>query len=140
MPVVSVSEGTFRVEIEVAKHHRLTADESERLGGTDAGPDPFDLLMASLGACTAIAVVDAAKDRGITVDRVAVSVTQKPSKLCTRPGDPELQIVELRRSMEIDGAMSAEDREWLYARGADCPISRTLASGVRIVTTQTELA
>jgi putative redox protein len=34
--------------------HALTADEPERNGGADAGPAPFDLLLASLGACTAM--------------------------------------------------------------------------------------
>ena len=34
--------------------HALTADEPERNGGADVGPAPFDLLLASLGACTAM--------------------------------------------------------------------------------------
>ena len=34
--------------------HELTADEPPRNGGADVGPAPFDLLLASLGACTAM--------------------------------------------------------------------------------------
>jgi putative redox protein len=32
----------------------LTADEPVERGGGDAGPAPYELLLASLGACTAI--------------------------------------------------------------------------------------
>jgi len=37
-----------------ASGHAITADEPEKLGGANAGPAPYDLLLASLGACTAI--------------------------------------------------------------------------------------
>src|SRR6266545_1956770 len=94
--VMSVSTGTFRVEVETGAH-RLVADELERLGGTDQGPDPVDLLAASLGSCTAIVVVDAARERALALDRVEVRVSPKFNKVAGRPGDEELALVELRR-------------------------------------------
>jgi uncharacterized OsmC-like protein len=39
----------FTQEITVGRH-RLTADEPLSSGGTDRGPDPYDLLLAALGA------------------------------------------------------------------------------------------
>jgi uncharacterized OsmC-like protein len=131
--VVSVSNGTFRVEATTGRH-RLTIDEGERLGGSDSGPDPFELIAASLGACTAIVLVDAARERDLRVERVEVRVTPKFNKLCKRPGDPQLQLVELRRLIDIRADLGSEDLEWLYARGSDCPVSRAIAGGVVITT------
>src|SRR5918911_4879773 len=37
-----------------AGHHRWTSDEPATRGGTDTGPNPSALLLAALGACTAI--------------------------------------------------------------------------------------
>lgn len=134
MSVVCTAEGTsFRVEV-AAGRHALVADEPHGLGGTDLGPDPFDLVMAALGACTAITIADAARERGLPLERVRVTVTAKPNRLAARPGDPELRIQELRRAIRIDGELSPEDRAWLVARGEDCAVGRSLAAGIRMVT------
>jgi uncharacterized OsmC-like protein len=39
----------FAQEITVGRH-RLSSDEPTTAGGTDTGPDPYDLLLAALGA------------------------------------------------------------------------------------------
>ena len=40
-----------------AGNHNVGADEPEALGGMNTGPpDPFELLLAGLGACTAMTI------------------------------------------------------------------------------------
>lgn len=48
-----IGKDRYRTQIEVGGH-AITADEPAALGGQGAGPAPYDLLLASLGACTAI--------------------------------------------------------------------------------------
>ncbi len=134
MAVECASEGTsFRVEVRVGRH-ALVVDEPERLGGTDAGPDPFDLIMAALGTCTAITIADAARGRGLPLRGVRVTVSAKTSRPASRPGDPELVLRELRRAVEIEGDLSPEDRAWLAERGSDCAVYRSLVAGIPIRT------
>ncbi|MBA4110342.1 MAG: osmotically inducible protein C [Leptothrix sp. (in: Bacteria)] len=51
--VARIGRDQYSTRIEVGGH-ALVSDEPQALGGANAGPAPYDLLLASLGACTAI--------------------------------------------------------------------------------------
>jgi putative redox protein len=51
--VVRTGRTHYHTEVLVGRH-RLISDEPEEAGGADTGPEPFGLLMSSLGACTTI--------------------------------------------------------------------------------------
>src|ERR1700754_1668167 len=79
---VAVSEGTVTVteagtgaytqQITVGNHH-LVADEPAPTGD-DAGPTPYDLLLAGLGACTSMTVRMYANLKGWPLERVRVTL------------------------------------------------------------------
>jgi len=50
--IVRTGQG-YRTKIQAGKH-TLVADDPLSAGGTNTGPDPYTLLLASLGACTSI--------------------------------------------------------------------------------------
>jgi len=104
--------------------HRLVADLPADEDGEDAGPGPYDLLAASLGACTAMTVQWAAEKRGIALEHVAVRVTQAR----TDKGHV------FRRSLRLSGDLSEADRAQLEHAADACPVSRTLAGGISIET------
>ncbi|NIJ37938.1 putative redox protein [Sphingopyxis panaciterrae] len=63
----------YRTEISVGGH-AITADEPAALGGRGAGPAPYDLLLASLGACTAITLRMYADRKGWPMESVEVAL------------------------------------------------------------------
>jgi len=63
----------YRTEIDVGGH-AIIADEPPALGGQGAGPAPYDLLLASLGACTAITLRMYADRKGWPLASVEVGL------------------------------------------------------------------
>ena len=55
--------------------HKLVVDEPEALGGTDAGPNPVELILAALGTCQEITYRAYATALGIPLNQVAVKLT-----------------------------------------------------------------
>ncbi len=63
----------FRSDVSI-RNHRIVVDEPAQLGGTDAGPNPIELLLASLGACQEITYKAYASAMGIPIDSVSVEL------------------------------------------------------------------
>ena len=70
--VTEAGSGTYTQQITLG-HHRLFADEPRPIGD-DAGPTPYDLLLAGLGACTSMTVRMYADRKGWPLDRVRVTL------------------------------------------------------------------
>jgi putative redox protein len=66
--------GGLRAEIE-AGGFTLVADEPESVGGTGTGPQPTELLLASIASCFTLALVYAAAKRSVRLTELAVDVT-----------------------------------------------------------------
>ena len=63
----------FRTEVQVAGHH-LTVDEPVPVGGSDAGPSPYEMLLAALGSCTAMTLRLYADRRKWPLERAVVKL------------------------------------------------------------------
>ncbi|HEX2161934.1 MAG TPA: OsmC family protein [Thermoleophilaceae bacterium] len=102
--------------------HELTSDEPERLGGTDAGPSPEELLAASLASCSAITLEMYARRKGWDVGDVVVEVDYEPAQR----GSPTRFAMSVRLPKELP----EEQRERLMQIVAKCPVHRTLEGEV----------
>src|SRR5207247_7299179 len=74
--VVRVQEtrpGKVQQEV-TAGAHRFLADEPVDVGGLDSGPGPYDLLLAGLGACTAMTLRLYAASKALPLERVPLEL------------------------------------------------------------------
>lgn len=110
--------------------HGLTADEPEKVGGADAGPAPFELLQASLGACTSMTLRMYADRKGWPLEHVRVHLTHERVK-----GDDPKDLTErFVRELELEGPLDAEQRARLVEIADRCPVHRALENPKEILT------
>ncbi len=106
-------------------HHRLAADEGPELGGKDTGPAPYDLLVASLGACTVITLRMYAERKQWPVEAVHAEIR------FVREGDNQ----RIDRVLRIDGKVDEEQKKRMADIAERTPVTLTLKRGLEIRTT-----
>lgn len=133
--VAETDEGGFVQEV-VAGRHRFLVDEPASLGGTDAGPTPYDLLAAALGACTAMTIRLYAKRKNIPLRRVVVDLAHDKIHAadCAECEVKEGRIDRIERTITLEGELDEATRARLLDIANKCPVHRTLQSKIHIST------
>lgn len=133
--VQETRKSKFNQIITVGPHH-LVADEPVAAGGEDAGPGPYDFLLAGLGACTSMTMRLYADRKSLPLDRVTVMLKHSKiyAKDCAECETRDGMLDQIERDIAIDGALDAEQRKKLMEIADKCPVHRTLTSEIRIVT------
>jgi putative redox protein len=110
--------------------HRLAADEPLQSGGSDRGPNPYDLLLASLGACTAMTLTIYAQRNSLPLRGVTTRLQHSRIHAddCAECETEEGRIDSIELNIELDGPLSDEQRSKLLEIARKCPVHRTLAS------------
>jgi putative redox protein len=131
--VIVSSVGYLKQQI-TAGPHTFFADEPLADGGNDTGPDPYSLLLAALGACTAMTLQIYAKRREWPLEKVEVSL--KHSRIhaedCEACETKQGKIERIERYISLTGKLNEEQRARLLEIAERCPVHKTLASGVSI--------
>lgn len=107
------------------------ADEPVEAGGLGSGPNPYDLLGAALGACTAMTLRLYADHKDLPLDGVSVAVRHDRTE--GAPSD------RFTREIRLDGALDEAQRARLMEIAERCPVHRTLTAGARIETLEAGL-
>lgn len=120
--IARIGRDTYATAIDMGGR-TLTADEPASRGGGDAGPAPYELLLASLGACTAITLRMYADRKQWPVESIAVRLFLH--------GQGETLRIE--RVLHLAGA-DPEQAQRLVEIAERTPVTLTLKHGLPIDT------
>jgi putative redox protein len=124
------------------ERHTVIMDESREDGGEDLGPQPYEMLLAALGGCTAITALMYAKRKGWPVEDVTVTLshdkvhphkhdafTEEEAEAAGPAG--RLDLIQMK--LLVKGDLDAEQMERLLEIANRCPVHRTLEARPKIV-------
>lgn len=117
-----------------ARNLIFAADEPVDKGGTNLAPNPYELLLAGLGACTSMTLRMYAgrKDWPLEAVRVTLRHDRVHAKDCEDCDKDTGMIDVIDKKLELKGELSDEQRERLLEIAARCPVHRTLLNEIKI--------
>ncbi|MBU2527172.1 MAG: alpha/beta fold hydrolase [Bacteroidetes bacterium] len=132
--VARIGTSHYTTEV-VARQHNWLADEPKAVSGADLGPSPYELLLSSLGACTAMTLRMYADRKNWALEDVTVHLEH--AKVHAEDCDDcqnEAKIDRLTREIELKGDLTEEQKNRLIEIANKCPVHRTLTNKIDIVT------
>jgi uncharacterized OsmC-like protein/pimeloyl-ACP methyl ester carboxylesterase len=130
-------QGRFQQEVAVGPH-RFLSDEPTEVGGLDSGPGPYDLVLAGLGACTAMTLRLYAERKALPLEQVTVRLRHDRIHAadCESCETKEGSIDRIERAITLLGSLDADQRQRLLEIADKCPVHRTLTSEIDIRTVE----
>ena len=119
--------GLYTQEVRVGAH-TWVSDEPPSAGGDDAGPAPYDLLGAALGACISMTLRMYADRKGWPVESISVLVGREKVKVASDTGTPTMRD-RFACTLTLTGDLSDEQCARMLEIADRCPVHRTLEYG-----------
>jgi putative redox protein len=137
--VVTRTGGSYRTDV-LAGRHSLVADEPESVGGSDAGPTPYDLLLAGLGTCTGMTLRMYADRKDWPLEETVVRLTHGKihAEDCEDCESIEGKVDRIEREIDVRGDLTDEQRQRLLEIANKCPVHRTLHNEILVESTLAE--
>lgn len=137
--VVSTNATTgYRVDVTI-NGFELIADEPVSVGGSGAGPGPYDYMLAAIGSCTAMTMRMYANRKQWPLEKIIVRLRHTPAhvKDCLECETSAVGPRRLDRIIEIVGGnLTAEQHTRLMQIADRCPVKQTFERGIQVRTVE----
>lgn len=114
---VALERAHYQTHITAGRHH-LWADEPRPTGGQDEGMDPFSLLLASLGSCTAITLRMYADRKQWPLEGIGIELSMTEGRAEGK--------ARIHKKITLTGALDAAQRARLMEIADRCPVHRLM--------------
>ncbi len=126
--------GNLKVETKIRDKFTINMDEPTSLGGEDSGPNPVEVVLASLIGCLGIVISIVAKERNIPINNLEIYAEGdlNPEGFM---GNPEVRAgyQEVRVRIKIDSPLEREKlQELLQLVERRCPVSDIIKNPVNL--------
>lgn len=115
----------YQVTLQAGEHF-IIADEPESVGGKDAGFNPAQLLLSGLGACTSATLRMYADKKGMALTEAKIHLTLQR--------DEANNTTNIKRSIELAGDLTDEEKEKLLVIAEKCIMHKILTNPITIDT------
>jgi uncharacterized OsmC-like protein len=130
--VVNSERESLLQTIRIGQHH-LQSDEPADWGN-DGGPDPYELLLAALGACTSMTLRMYANRKQWPLQGVQVRLghSRIHAEDCAACDIEQGLVDEINVEISLIGDLSESQRQRLMEIADHCPVHRTLLGEIQI--------
>jgi putative redox protein len=104
--------------------HTWHADEPIEIGGTNQGPNPYELMLSSLSSCSAITMKMYANRKEWPLEGVNIQCDLVKDE----PNSPN----RIVRKIELLGPLDEDQKKRLLQIADLCPVHKMLSAGVNI--------
>lgn len=133
--IATLGDGDLVVTVE-AGGHTFQSDALPESGGANAAPNPFRLLLGSLGACTAMTIRMYADRKQWPLEGVRIRLRHDRRRAVEGEAGATDSgwVFTIDKQVELLGdGLDPEQRTRLKEIGDKCPVNQALMSQVRVI-------